>query len=67
VDDVDVRVHDEGPLALVKPETDFARNWIQQHVLKDGDQPHWPTLVVEPSFLDDLLLGMFVDGLKVGV
>jgi len=54
-------------LALVRPETDFARDSIKQHVSKDGDQPHWPTLVVEPPFLDDLLLGMFNDGLKVGV
>jgi hypothetical protein len=64
---MDIRVQEEGPFALVRPETDLARDWITQHVSRDGDQPRWPTLVVEPPFLDDLLVGMFVDGLKVGV
>jgi hypothetical protein len=65
--ELDVRVQDDGNLALVKPETDLARDWIRRHVSPDGDQPHWPTLVVEPRFLDDLLVGMFNDGLRVGV
>jgi hypothetical protein len=65
--ELDVRVHDDGTRALVKPETDLARDWIRRHVSPDGDQPHWPTLIVEPRFLDDLLVGMFNDGLRVGV
>lgn len=60
-------MHDDGTLALVRPETDLARDWIRRHVSPDGDQPHWPTLIVEPRFLDDLLVGMFNDGLLVGV
>jgi len=47
----------------VEPLTARAREWIEDNVSKEGYQPYWPSLIVEPRFLDAILEGMTEDGL----
>ncbi len=61
----DIEVRADGSIALVKPVTEEATAWIEQHVSQDGYQPQWPTLYVERRYLDDLLFGMYEAGLEV--
>lgn len=60
----DVTVENHGSLVLVRPETDAATDW-----LNDNTDPEatWfaGALVVEPRYVEDLLLGMADEGLMV--
>lgn len=53
------RVEHHGSVSLVRPQTDAAREWLQEHT--DGQ---WlgSALAVEPRYLDDLLAGAYEAG-----
>ena len=62
--DFEVQNHDS--IFLLIPQTDSARNWVDDHIGKDnGYQPHYPTVVVEHRYIADIVAGIQGDGLAV--
>lgn len=60
----DVLVANHGSIALVRPVTDAAERWLDDHV--DPDAPTFGrAIVVEPRYLPDLIAGMTAAGLAV--
>jgi hypothetical protein len=63
--DCDVLVSFHGSICLVKPMTDEAQTWCDEH-LEGEETQHWcGAVVVEPRYLDDIVGGMLGDGLTV--
>lgn len=60
----DIWILPQGTLALVRPLTQRANEWISQHA-KDDSQWFGPALVVEHHYIPSLLNGMIQDGLRV--
>ena len=60
----DIWILPQGTLALVRPLTNRASEWIGQHL---QDHPQWfgPALVVEHDYVPKLVNGMIADGLHV--
>jgi hypothetical protein len=49
---------------LIVPLCDSAREWLDKHIGKDnGFQPYWPTAIVEPRYLKEIIVGIRRDGL----
>ena len=60
----DVKIEHHGSIVLVRPLTDTAKEWMNENVnLDDSYQPYWPTVVVEPRFLEPFIDGMEAHGL----
>ena len=55
LDEVNVEHH--GTLALIRPVTDAADRWLHEHVQADA-QWFGDALVVEPRYLEPILLGL---------
>jgi hypothetical protein len=60
----DIWILPQGTLALVRPLTQRATEWISQH-LQDHSQWFGPALIMEHRYLVNLLPGMIEDGLHV--
>ena len=60
----DIRVERHGSVALVRPQTAAAREWLAEHV-EAGAQWFGGALAVEPRYLDALVEGLFEDGFTV--
>jgi hypothetical protein len=60
----DIWILPQGTLALVRPLTQRASEWIKQH-FQDHSQWFGPALVVEHHCVPKLLSGMIADGLQV--
>jgi hypothetical protein len=64
----DVLIENHGTIFLVRPLSGVARAWVEEHIGQgNGYQPCWPTVVVEPRYLDDIIEGMRADGLAVSL
>ncbi len=62
----DFTVRDEGSVLLLTPQTEVARNWINEHIGRDnGFQPYYPTIVIEPRYVIAILAGIRVAGLEI--
>lgn len=63
---MDALIESHGTVVLLKPQTDEATTWVDDNIGSDnGFQPFWPTVVVEPRYVDDIVQGMQADGLEV--
>ena len=63
-DACDVIVADHFSIVLVKPQTDAAREWMQENL--PDETMYWAGgAVVEPRYVDSILDGMMADGLVV--
>ncbi|HWH91608.1 MAG TPA: hypothetical protein VNV64_07425 [Candidatus Binatia bacterium] len=60
----DIWILPQGTLTLVRPLTQRASEWINQH-LQDHSQWFGPALLIEHHFVPQLLNGMIADGLQV--
>lgn len=61
---VDFKIEDHGSLVLVHPRTPWAGEWIDEYV--DPTAQWWgDRLVVEPRYLEDLVVGMIEAGGRV--
>ncbi|HEU0274610.1 MAG TPA: hypothetical protein VFQ83_08805 [Candidatus Udaeobacter sp.] len=60
----DIWILPQGTLALVRPLTLKASDWIKKH-LQDHSQWFGPAVVVEHHCVPKLLNGMIADGLQV--
>jgi len=62
----DVTIINGGSVVLLRPQTDAAREWVEENIGQDnGYQPYWPTVAVEARYVDDILVGMQSDGLEI--
>jgi hypothetical protein len=62
----DFVVENHGSVFLLKPLTPSATSWIEEHIGQDnGFQPCFPTVVVEPRYIADIVEGIQNDGLAV--
>lgn len=66
----DVSIRNEGSIVLFTPESDAAREWVEEHIGQHigqdtGFQPYWPTVVVEHRYAADVADGMAGDGLEL--
>lgn len=60
---VDVQIENHGSILVFQPMTDFAWDWLDEHVSEDAQ--YWGGLVVEPRYAEDLVVGMRESGLEV--
>lgn len=62
----DIQVENHGSVVLLRPATPEAVDWIEQNIGEDnGYQPYWPTVLVEPRYLEHIICGMVNAGLEV--
>jgi len=62
----DFRAENYGSIFLLRPLTTAAREWVNEHIGQDnGYQPYWPTVVIEPRYVEPILTGLRNDGLTV--
>jgi hypothetical protein len=55
----DFAVSNHGSIFLLRPITQPAVDWIERHIGADnGFQPYYPTAIIEPRFMDDVLVGI---------
>jgi hypothetical protein len=58
------RVDHHGSVCLIVPLSQPAVEWLDEHIGKEnGYQPLWPSCLVEPRYLCDILTGIRRDGL----
>ena len=62
----DFRLENHFSIFLIRPLTESARAWLEHNIDAAGSfQPYWPTVVVEPRYVADLLEGIRNDGMAV--
>jgi hypothetical protein len=55
----DFAVSNHGSIFLLRPITQAGVDWVQAHIGADnGFQPYYPTAIIEPRFMDDVLVGI---------
>jgi len=60
----DFRVEFHGAILLLVPLSDGGLRWIEKHIGADnGYQPYYPTVILEPRYIDDVLVGIRRKGL----
>jgi hypothetical protein len=63
----DFTLDSHGSICLLHPHTNSARIWVHDNIGKDnGFQPYWPTVVIEPRYVEQIVEGITVDGLLIG-
>jgi hypothetical protein len=62
----DILVANHGSLVILKPASDSGREWLDANIGEDnGYQPLWPSVVVEPRYVQAILEGASNDGLSL--
>jgi hypothetical protein len=62
----DFHVENHGSIFLLRPLTDSAKSWVEEHIGEDnGFQPYWPTVAIEPRYVENIVDGIQNDGLVV--
>lgn len=57
---------DEGTIAVLTPQTDAARAWVDEHI--DPDHMQWAGgVVIEHRFVLDIITGLDSEGLTIDV
>jgi hypothetical protein len=58
------RIEFHTSIILIVPLCAAAREWLDEHLGKDnGFQPYWPTAIVEPRYLAQIIAGIRRDKL----
>lgn len=62
----DIVIENHGSIFLVRPTSCSGQEWIEQNIgQQNGFQPYWPTVVVEPRCIADIVKGIQADDLRV--
>ena len=62
----DIVVENHGSIFLLRPISDSGRVWIEENIgQQNGFQPYWPTVVVEPRYVEDVVNGIQAGALGV--
>jgi hypothetical protein len=60
----DFRVEYHGAILLLVPLSDCGLRWVERHIGADnGYQPYYPTVIIEPRYLDGVIAGIRRKGL----
>jgi hypothetical protein len=60
----DFRVEFHGSICLLVPLSGPGRAWVNKNIGADnGFQPYWPTVILEPRYLDGVIAGIRKHGL----
>jgi hypothetical protein len=60
----DFRVEFHGAIVLLFPLSDCGFRWIERHIGADnGYQPYYPTVILEPRYLNGVIAGIRKKGL----
>jgi hypothetical protein len=60
----DFRVEFHGAILLLVPLSDGGLRWVEKHIGADnGYQPYYPTVILEPRYLDGVIAGIRRNGL----
>jgi len=59
----DFLIENHGSVFLLRPLTDAARNWIDEHIGADnGFQPMYPTVLIEHRYIFAIVRGLVEEG-----
>lgn len=62
----DISVQNHGSIVLLVPGSPAGQSWLEDHIGADnGYQPYWPTVVVEPRYVGNIIEGARAEGLAV--
>lgn len=61
----DFVIESHGSIVLLRPLTESGRRWVEEKVRQEGFQPIWPTVLIEPRYVTDILRGIAEAGLAV--
>jgi hypothetical protein len=62
----DFLLENHSSIYLLRPLTENARAWVEDHIGSDnGFQPYWPAVVIEHRYVGAILEGISSDGLAV--
>jgi hypothetical protein len=61
----DFAVENHGSIFFLRPLTPTAKSWVHEHIRDNGFQPYYPTVVVEPRYIANIVAGIQNDGLAV--
>jgi hypothetical protein len=60
----DFRVEHHGSICLLVPLSGAGHAWVNKNIGADnGYQPYWPTVILEPRYLDGVIAGIRKHGL----
>ena len=60
----DFYLENHHSIALLRPISDAAREWVDEHIGENnGFQPYWPDVVIEHRYVADVVQGIVSDGL----
>jgi len=60
----DFVLSDQGSVWLLRPQTEDAQDWIDEHIASDAQQ-FGRAIVIEPRYVDDIVDGIAVSGLTI--
>jgi len=63
---MDVRFTDHGTIVLLEPLTEAAQEWVADNISPDA-QTWAGSIVVEPRYVENIVLGMQDDGLAIEI
>jgi hypothetical protein len=59
----DFVVEGGGSIYILRPLSDAAKDWVNEHIGEDnGYQPYWPAVVIEHRYIGDIVSGIRADG-----
>jgi hypothetical protein len=59
----DFLIENHGSVFLLRPLTDAARSWIDEHIGADnGFQPMYPTVLIEHRYISAIVRGLVEEG-----
>jgi hypothetical protein len=62
----DFTFQNHGSICILEPVTRRAKAWAQEFILQNEETQYWGAgIVVEPRYIDDIIAGLFGDGLTV--
>ena len=62
----DFILEDHGSILFLHPQKG-AKDWVKSYVSREGYQPNWPSVLLEPRYASDLITGLQNDGFVVEV
>jgi hypothetical protein len=59
----DFLIENHGSVSLLRPLTDAARSWIDEHIGADnGFQPMYPTVLIKHRYISTIVRGLVEEG-----
>lgn len=63
---MDFTLQNDGSICILRPHTPRAVVWVERNIGEDnGFQPYYPAVVIEPRYLEDIVIGIHAAGLSI--